>query len=691
MTKQEQIAIDVYQEHTLKYVDLKMKWAELLLRYENELRAGSITAETQSKTRLGQAFSLVENFVSRIIAQVPRFHYLPRETDDVEFVDQYEEFNEYQHDIANSKEAYEAIAKWGAICGLSGYKMGWEVEQIVHKKKGKEVFGKVITNPTLLDVMDRLKLGKSVKVDDNETISNWTLDPVAPYDLVWSASAINRDDCYVLGHRIHGKTFKQLRLEGYDTKKLSQRIRNDENYWKQLTDRYKNTAVPKILDMIEVEIAELYVKYLNDKGVWEFWVVTLGDVAEGNYAGTPVPVRTEKNPFDKQFCPVGIFRPIKRPGKLYAFGIIEPVMGVLNTEEDSLNMVMEAFWTDVARPMEYVPDNLLDESALEYKPRTLVPVRKLGESVRVMETPKPDMGSAAYLMNFLERTKQNITAITDYQTGANQVQKNQTATEVRTKSFLSEQRSNKIMQAFEAEVLELSGKMALWLNKQYLADQKEIIYRVLGRKGRLMEKKMKLKVVEAIKDVVIVSGSSVYVDRSEELSRWMALYQLAVGEAKLGPAGIPMEREKIVEKIMERGYGIKDPENYIPSLQEREEAGVNKKLADREQALQENQDPINARVMPDDDPKVHLPLHQAALRNGGDGQPYTPEQMQAMTEHINEHVRLSGGAVPQFSQNIEGAMGQRINSNINPNESAGLSNTSQRGGATTGNTAGAGQ
>jgi len=648
MTKQEQIAVDVYQDHTLKYQDLKQKWVDLLSRYENELRAGSITAETQSKTRLGQAFSLVENFVSRAIAQIPRFHYLPREADDVEFVDQYEEFNEYQHDQAKSKDAYEMIAKWGGICGLSGFKMGWQTEQILHKKKGKEVFGKVITNPTVVDAMDKLRIGKSVKVDDNETISNWTIDPIAPYDLIWSTSAITRDDCYVLGHRIHNKTFKQLKQEGYDVKRLSQRIRSDENYWKNLTEKYQNVSASKIFDLIEIELAELYIKYLTNSGVWEYWVITLGDVAEGIYAGTPVSVRSEKNPFDKQFCPVGIFRPIKRPGKLYAFGIIEPVMGVLDTEEDSLNMVMEAFWTDVARPMEYVPDNVLDENSLEFKPRTLVPVRKLGESVNVMNTPKPDMGSASYLFNFLERAKQNVTAITDYQTGANQVQKNQTATEVRTKSFLSEQRSNKIMQAFESEVLELSGKMALWLNKQYLADQKEIIYRVLGRKGRLMEKKMKLKVVEAIKDVVIVSGSSIYIDRTEELNRWMALYNLAVGEAKLGPAGIPMEREKIVEKILERGYGVKDPENYIPSLQEREEAGVLKKQQDLEQAKQENQDPINARVMPDDDPKIHIPIHQTALRNGGDGQPYTPEQMQAMSAHINEHTRMAGGAVPSI-------------------------------------------
>lgn len=671
----EQIAIDTFKEHTDKYLGLKERWTSFVGRYENKVRAGSITSETQSKTTLGQAFSLVENFVSRVISQIPRFHYLPRERADVEFVEQYEEFNEYQHDQANSKDAYEMIAKWGSICGLSGFEMGWKVEEILHKVKGKEIFGKKITDPTIVGMMDAVKLGKSVKVDENETISNWTIDAIPPYDLIWSVNAMEREDCYVLGRRVHGKTIGALKQDGYDMSKLSQRISSDENYWKDISDEYKKISQSKLIEMIEVEIAKLYVKNLTKQGVWEYWVVTVADIAEERFSGDPIAIKTERNPFDKQFCPIGIFRPIKRPGKMYGFGIIEPVMGVLDTEEDTLNMVTEAFWTDVARPMEYDPNNILDEANLEYKPRTLIPVRQLGKSVAVMPTPSPNMGNASFILGFLEKTKQNITAITDYQTGANQVQRDQTATEIRTKSFLSEQRSNKILQKFESEVLELSGKMALWLNKQYLGENKEIIYRVLGKKGRMMEKKMKLKVVEAIKDVVIVSGSSSYVDRSAMIDKWTRLYQLAMNEANMQQMGIPIDREIILQRMLEEGYGIKDPENFIPSLKEREEANVQKKKADLKQAKEENLDPANARVMPNDDPAVHLPIHQAAARNQGmtlEGKftQYTPEQMQMLVEHINEHTRLAGGAVPQNAQAMEGAVGQRISNNVNPQNGA---------------------
>jgi hypothetical protein len=669
--KIEQIAIDTYLDHSAKYSDLKDKWIARVNRYDNELRAGSITAETQSKARLGQAYSLVENFVSKIVANPPRFHYLPRETDDVDFVEQYEEFNEYQHEQARSKEAYERIAKWAGVCGLSGYKMGWKVEQILHSKSGKEIMGKVVTNPAVVYMMDRLKIGKSVKVDDNETISNWTIDAIAPYDLFWSVEAIEKDDCAVLGHVVHNKTYAQLKAEGYDLRRLTQRLRSDTNYWQDRLDRYKGIPSNRILDQELFDIGEAYVKAMNDQGVWEYWVVTIANLMDSQFASAPVSIRTERNQYDKQFCPIGIFRPVLGLGKFYGKGIIEPVEGVLDVEEDTLNMVIEAFWTDVARPMEYNPNNVIDEASLEYKPRTLVPVRRLGESIRVMETPSPNMGSASFILTYLERAKQNVSAITDYQTGANQLMKSQTATEVNTKTFLSEQRSNKILQRFETEVLEPSGKMALWLNQQYLADQKEVIYRVLGRKGRMMEKKMKFKVVEAIKDVSIVGGSTAYIERNQKRNEWLSLLQLANQESML-PNGVPINRQYIWERLVEDGYGVKDSENLIPSLKEQEEATVQMKLRNIEDAKQENLDPATARVLPNDIDAVHIALHKAALQAQGapgpDGQiiPYTPEQMVLLTSHLNAHVAKMGGAMSPANMAMEQAVGQRINNQMNP-------------------------
>lgn len=670
--KIEQRVVEVMKNHAIYSEPLKDKWTELYSRYENELRKASITAETESKIRLGAAYALTENFVSKVIAQNPRFRYLARERGDSKPAEVYNEFSDYQHDQAKSQEEYEEIAKWGGICGFAGYKMGWKVEDIVRKKRGKEILGKRITNPVLVDMAEKLNIGKDVKIDETDRISNWTLKAIRPHDLIWDTDYTSWEESPVKGHKVR-KTYGSMKSEGYDMRRVSAAIKSDTDYWRgQMTQFPLGTSQGTILENIMLEVAELNVEYIADNGVKECYVITMAGV-EALSESSPVSIRFEVNPFDKQFSPVWVFRPIKRPGKVEGYGVIEPVESILDAEEDTFNINVEAAWVDVARPMEYVPDNVLNESELRYGSRVLTPVKKLGESVAVMATPKPDMGAANFLLGYTERAKQNVTAITDYQTGANQNNQGaQTATEVNTKTFLSEQRLNKMLRSFEIEVLQMSGKMALWLNQQYLADSPKIVYRILGKKGSILENQIKFKDIEAVKDLAIISGSSAYMMQQDQRNKWMSLLQLSAQEAVLPVGGVPIDREYIWQNLLEEGYMIKDSENYIPSLKEREEATVQKKLSNIEDAKQENLDPSTARVLPDDIHSVHISLHKAALQGqgmpGADGNviPYTPEQMVLLTSHLNAHVASVGGAMSPVNMAMEAGTGQKIQQQMNP-------------------------
>lgn len=670
--KIELIVTDVMKRHTDYSDSLKQKWTALYSRYENELRKGSITAETEAKIRLGGAYALVENFVSKVIAQNPRFRYLARERGDSKPAEVYNEFSDYQHDQAKSQDEYEEIAKWGGICGLAGFKMGWKVEDIVRKKRGKEILGKKITNPVLVDMAEKLNIGKDVKIDETDRIANWTIKAIRPHDLIWDIDATSWETSRVRGHRVR-KTYGEMKAEGYDMRRVGNLIRGQKDYWREQMSKYPvGTTQGTMLEQIPLEIAELYVEYVEENGTTSGYVITMSGLSDISEV-TPTSVRFESNPFDKQFCPVWAFRPIKRPGKVEGYGVIEPVESILDAEEDTFNINVEAAWVDVARPMEYVPDNVLNEAELRFGSRVLTPVKELGKSVAVMDTPTPNLGAASFLLNYTERAKQNVSAITDYQTGANQAdQGTQTATEVNTKTFLSEQRLNKILRSFETEVLEMSGKMALWLNQQYLADSPKVVYRILGKKGSILENQIKFKDIEAVKDLAIVSGSSAYMMQQEQRNKWMSLLQLSAQEAALPVGGVPVDREIVWQRLLEEGYMIKDSENFIPSLKEREEATVQKKLANIEDAKQENLDPATARVLPDDIHSVHISLHKAALQGQGmpgpDGNviPYTPEQMVLLTSHLNAHVASVGGAMSPVNMAMEQGVGQKIQGQMNP-------------------------
>jgi len=131
MTNKE-IAQEVIKKHQDTFQVRHQQWAELYDRYENKPRGGSITNETESQVYLGGAFSLVEQLVARMFAKTPRFKYLARERRDTKSAELYNKFTEYQWDINGADDVIEEIARWGAITGLAGYKIGW------HKEAGKE-------------------------------------------------------------------------------------------------------------------------------------------------------------------------------------------------------------------------------------------------------------------------------------------------------------------------------------------------------------------------------------------------------------------------------------------------------------------------------------------------------------------------------------------------------------------------
>lgn len=656
----EEYARSIVLAHGRSYLTIKEKWLELHSRYENKLREGSISEDTEAKVTLGGAFSLVENALPRILARLPKYKYLAREGGDAEAAEKYEEYSEYQWDEADAQRVISEVAKWGLITGLAGWKIGWKTETILTSKRTKEILGKEITAPWMEP------FAKDVIREEKDTVHNYTLQSIKPFDLIWDSSACDIASAKLLGHKAT-KTYAELKAMGFDVKKLNKEVR-ESDYWKERMNQKDGVVTEReksyILNTCPIITAEVYVKLMNDQGYYENFCIFFGSVEEG---ATPVTLKIEKNKFFKQFTPMGLFRPVNRPGKMYGFGLIEPVIGILEAEEDTLNMVIEAFWTDTSRPMEYNPNNLLDIESLEYRPRTLVPVRTLGQSVRVMETPTPSMAGFQFIGNYLKQAKQNASGITDFQTGAEEVGGDKTLGEVQIKTQESNARMSMILSAFEKEVLEPIGKYALYLNQQYLPEKS--FYRVLNRKGQPETKSIKLKDIQAVVDVVIVSGSTALASQQEELQKYSLLLNQIYMEEK-SPKPVVINKEPIWEDLFEKGLLVKDVERYLPNLKDLEKTDVQNQAGQIEDAKAENKNPLTARVLPTDVPDIHIPLHkaeiearqqelQAAESEGMEIPPQEVEELQMLMKHLDDHVAVAGGAVPQFSAEMQvGQQGQ---------------------------------
>lgn len=656
--KIKQMAIDAYIGHLATFEILRDRFQELMDRYENKLRSGSITAKSEVKAALGGAFSLVENGLPRIIGRKPKYRYAARENGDVKPAEIYDEFSEYQFDEAEVQDELEEIAKWGLATGLSGYEMGWKQEKRIRSKAGKQLplVGYKVTNPLALKAIKALGLDKKLEdttVDEEVNVSNYTVTAIKPADLIWTPSARKIRTAPVKGYKFT-KNIKTLKIEGYDVDPLMGQMKSTDKD-QQAADSHDGIADATKVMLFEeqvADVAKLYVDFLNDEGVIESYVVHLGAIS----GGAPVAIGCQPNPLEEKFVPMGFFVPIRRPGKAYGFGLIEPSIGVLDAEEDGFNMALEAEWTATVPPIELNPANIIDMATFKYGPRAIMAVRNLGQSLNVTQAARPNAGAYQFFQEYLNRTKQNITGITDYQTGADQAKGNQTLGEIELKTEESNSRMGQIEANFNLQIIQKLGEQALRFNKQFLRGSDKLVFRIVGKKGAVTEKEISFKDIEAIKDIIAVPGATALASQSIELARYTNLLTQA-REEELSPNPVPIDKEPIWERLLEHGYRIQDPETFLPSLKEREEAEVGDKTAQIQDAKEENAQPQNARVLPTDVDEVHISIHNAeierrnrelemAQQQGIEVPPEVIEELQMLTQHRDDHVTKAGGVNP---------------------------------------------
>lgn len=658
--KAEEMAINAWLGHRTSFVDWRNKCQELIDRYENKPRAGSITAQLKLNVYLGAAFALVENALPRIIGKKPKWRYLGREEGDGEEAELYDEFSEYQFDEAKAKKELESVAKWGLATGLSGIEMGWEKKVKVVSKSGKEMMGLLITNPMALKMLKSMGLHnklKDGKKDESKTTSNWTITAIPPYDLIWSPTARDINKASVKGYKMV-KKLSELERDGYKTDAVkAQLLSKDEERTKSHTHEGINPSQRVTSpEEQEIDVAKLYVDLSDENGMVKSYIVMLGCVT----GGSPVSIGTIENPLDEKVVPMAFFAPIERPGKAYGFGLIEPSIGVINAEEDAFNMNLKAEFIATVPPIEYNPANIIDIEALKYEEMAMVPVRNLGQSQAVMATPRPNTGAYQFLTDFLDKKKQNISGITDYQTGTESSGGNKTLGEIQLKTEESNSRISQVQSNFESQIIQPLGYFALVMNKQFLRDEKELIFRVVGKKGEVAMKTIDFEDIDSIKDIAVIPGSTALASQVDEFNKWSTLLTIANNEMAT-PQPVVIEKEPIIERLLENGLRITDSQVYLPSKREREEAEVGGKQAQIQDAKEENAQPQNARVLPTDDDQVHIAIHnaeierrnrelEAAQQSGIEVPPEVIEELQMLTQHRDDHVTKAGGVNPGAAQ-----------------------------------------
>ena len=209
---------------------------------------------------------------------------------------------------------------------------------------------------------------------------------------------------------------------------------------------------------------------------------------------------------------------------------------------------------------------------------------------------------------------------------------------------------------FENQVIWNLGYFALIMNKQYLKDEKEMMFRIVGKKGQVASKTIDFEDIDSIKDIAVVPGSTALASQNEEFQKWSNLLLIANNEMAT-PNPVQIDKDPIVERLIENGLRITDSQVFLPSKREREETEVGGKQAQIADAKSENEQPITARVLPEDADDVHIAIHNAeierrnrelemAQQQGMEVPPEVIEELQILVQHRDDHVTKAGGVNP---------------------------------------------
>jgi hypothetical protein len=156
--------------------------------------------------------------------------------------------------------------------------------------------------------------------------------------------------------------------------------------------------------------------------------------------------------------------------------------------------------------------------------------------------------------------------------------------------------------------------------------------------------------------------------QQEELQKWTAvLNQVRMEEQSPNPT--PINKQEIWERIFSQGLMQKDLEVFLPNAKEIEEKEVKGDMSQLQDAKEENANPLIARVLPTDNPAVHLKLHQAEakvreqevqmMQQSGQMDQRKVEELQILLQHINSHVQQAGGTNPSYTEGMQVGQGMQ--------------------------------
>lgn len=622
------------EEYWREYKD---KYQRLENLYFGNIREDSPAKLLQSQLSSGDAFELVETILPRLIASKIRADLIGVEEGDQDPALLNEQILDWQFETQWLEQYFENWIRQAAKT-VGALQVDYEVVPVkVWTKKRKY-------SMTLPFVNKQIGVGPMVEVQEVKEIARHILETI-PWDQLIVSPATEMDKMPLIGKRVRKKVWELEKDDSYkNVDKIKQFLgeklisgEGGEQYALERGDQQGvNWAVADqiVLDT-EIEVDELYCRVEGCIHRVEI------------YPDTQVIIKNEQMDNWHDMVPIRLLSLVPVENQAIGLSPLETSESLIDAVDVWANILLETALFDVNRPIAYDKKNIginWKVNPPKYAPGMALPVNGNPNNVfAVLAAPKID-GSHQWIMNWMKTRMQNKTGVTDYISGGDSVDQDQTLGAIQLKTSQSIKRFELSSKHVRRELSKVMFMMVS-NNQQYMPDNYPV--RILGQRGYQF-KKVKSESIQGRFDYRVRGFESIATEEGQKIAKYRAM---------LVDTANPLVRPfinvyEIVKGLFEDGYNVGSGSKILITPQERLQDEDQQKQAQAMDANSENLDPQTAAVRPDDDHAVHLDIHMAFMKSPAFGQ--LPQPLQVMlARHIDAHrkVMASGGGMANVGQN----------------------------------------
>jgi len=241
------------------------------------------------------------------------------------------------------------------------------------------------------------------------------------------------------------------------------------------------------------------------------------------------------------------------------------------------------------------------------------------------------------MFGILKQTVQNITGVTDYITGSEQIGEDKTLGEVQLKTAQSNKRFEGVVKNIRRALTDVLTMM-ISNNQQFLPEGYEA--RLFGEKGTSFER-FSPESIQGRFDVRIRGFEDIFINESDKVNKYQAM--IADGMKINQAVGKPLvDIPYLTSQLYAEGYSVDQIDKIIIPLEDTNKGEDRGKQAEAQRADQENKNPKMANLRPDEDMAVHLDVHEAFIKSPAFQQLAQPDKM-ALAKHIGNTKKAMQG------------------------------------------------